>query len=250
MKVLVLGDVHGNAAALEAVLNAEADADASIYLGDSVLSGPQGNRVLELLRQLPPGPAIMGNHDMDLLEPARYARHPAAWVDLNNWIVDSIDPAHLGWVRGLAPLGDYVVADLHVHLHHGMVEGGPRHTLPDSPNESFMALAGGSECPLVFFGHSHVQFERIVGHQRFINPGSVGQNRCGHVVACYGVIEDGEYSPRQVAFDTRPWCDALGEVRALDARPGFRAWLTDGLTSGFGIGRNEPWTGYASQGFV
>lgn len=249
MKVLVLGDVHGNAAALEAVLEAEADANASIFLGDTVLSGPQGNRVLELLRDLPPGPAIMGNHDLELLEPARYAHYPRSWVDLNNWIVESIDRSHLPWVEALSPPGKYTVGGVGVCLHHGMVDGGPRHVLPDSPNEDVMALALGSASPLVFFGHSHVQFDRVIGRQRFINPGSVGQNRCGQVVACYGVIDAGEYEQRSVAFDPAPWHAALHGIDALDAHPEFRDWLDEGLRTGFGIGAREPWSGYGERGF-
>ena len=249
MKVLVFGDVHGNASALQAVLAAEGDADASIFLGDAVLSGPQGNVVLELLRELPPGPAIMGNHDLDLLDPARYAQYPESWVALNNHVVAGIHKEHLPWVEALAPPGKYSVGEMEVWLHHGMVEGGPRHVLPDSPDEHVKALAQGSSCPLVFFGHSHVQFERWVGGQRFINPGSVGQNRCGHKVACYGVIEDGSYTPRSVPFASLAWCDAVNAIAALDPHPEFRAWLIDGLITGFGVGQNEPWLGYAAGGY-
>ncbi len=245
----MLGDVHGNAAALEAVLEAEADANASIFLGDTVLSGPQGNRVLELLRQLPPGPAIMGNHDLELLDPALYGHYPSSWLDLNNWIVESTDRLHIPWVEALLPKGEFTVGGVEVCLHHGMVDGGPRHVLPDSPDEHVMALAPDSASPFVFFGHSHVQFDRTIGGQRFINPGSVGQNRCGHVLACYGVIEAGEYEHRSVAFDPSPWHEALRGIDALEAHPDFRDWLDEGLRTGFGIGAHEPWTGYAERGF-
>lgn len=249
MKILVLGDIHGNAVALEAVLTAEADADASIYLGDSVLSGPQGNAVLEMLKTLPPGPTIMGNHDMDLLEPERFAKYPAEWLDLNTWLVDHFDKSHLPWLSALGQPGEYRVGDIDICLHHGLVEGGPRHALPDSPDDHLQAIAGGSTCPLVFFGHSHVQFERVINGQRFINPGSIGQNRCGHVIACYGVIEDGQYEPRSVPFDAEPWCAAIDEIRPLDDHARFRSWLKDGIRTGYGVGKNDTWTSYAERGF-
>ena len=44
MKILVIADVHGNAEALSAVLTKEHDADTTVFLGDTVLPGPQPTR--------------------------------------------------------------------------------------------------------------------------------------------------------------------------------------------------------------
>ena len=52
MKILVIADVHGNAEALSAVLAKERDADATVFLGDTVLPGPQPNETMELLQGL------------------------------------------------------------------------------------------------------------------------------------------------------------------------------------------------------
>ena len=49
MKILVIADVHGNAEALAAVLERERDADTTVFLGDTVLPGPQPNETIELL---------------------------------------------------------------------------------------------------------------------------------------------------------------------------------------------------------
>ena len=68
----MISDVHGNAEALRAVMRAEQDADASIFLGDALLSGPQANETLELLGQLNPSIAIRGNHDEDVLDPSTF----------------------------------------------------------------------------------------------------------------------------------------------------------------------------------
>ena len=48
MKILLISDIHGNAEALRAVMQAEADADATIFLGDALLSGPQANETRKL----------------------------------------------------------------------------------------------------------------------------------------------------------------------------------------------------------
>ena len=127
--------------------------------------------------------------------------------------------------------------------------GKARHALPDTPDETLVRLARGSDCPYVLFGHSHVQFRRTIDGQQFINPGSVGQNRCGKLLACYGVFEDGIFHHRQVEFDPGPWLEAVDRIPTLDAHPDFREWLKQGLLRGYGVGVREPWTRYARQGY-
>ena len=75
-KILVIAvDVHGNAAALRAVLEREADAASTVFLGDSVLSGPQVRETMALLQSLHArkgGVWISGNHDEEMLHPVRH----------------------------------------------------------------------------------------------------------------------------------------------------------------------------------
>ena len=100
----------------------------------------------------------------------------------------------------------------------------------------------------MLFGHSHIQFQRMIDGQQFINPGSVGQPRCGRRVACYGVIEDGAFRHCQVEYDPGPWLEALNGIRPLDGFPRFREWLKRALLGGYGIGERAPWTRYAREG--
>ena len=248
MKILVISDVHGNAEALSAVLEKERDADTTVFLGDSILPGPQPNETLALLQGLS-GISIMGNHDLELLEPDHAANAPAAWRAVLDWTLDVFDPAGYEYLRKLRAGGDYEVNGVRMCLRHGNLPGDLRRALPDSPREALVRLADGSDCPYVLFGHSHIQFRRTIGGQEFINPGSVGQNRCGHLLACYGVFEDGVFHHRQVGFDPDPWIEAVDRITPLDDHPDFREWLKQGLLSGYGVGEREPWTGYARQGY-
>jgi len=249
VKILVIADIHGNATALEAVLNKEHDADRIIFLGDAVLPGPQPNETIALMRGMCDGTYIVGNHDTEMLQPEIFANYPAQWLAFFNWVVDNFEPAGLEFLNVLFAMGDYEEDGIPMRLHHGQVDGGPRYTLPDSPDENFHLIADGSSCPYVLFGHSHVQFTRRIGKQTFINPGSIGQNRGGKQVACYGLFEDGVYRQGEVPFDIRPWLDALDKVDTLDAFPDFKAWIRDGLVNGYGVGESEPWTRYAAEGY-
>ncbi|MCY3819597.1 MAG: metallophosphoesterase family protein [Gammaproteobacteria bacterium] len=248
MKILVISDVHGNAEALSAVLDQERDMDTTVFLGDSILPGPQPNETMALLQGLP-GIAIMGNHDAEMLKPERVTALPGHWRALYEWTFDVFDPAGFEYLRNLRPGGDYEVNGIRMCLRHGNLPGALRRALPDSPDEALVQLADGSDCPYVLFGHSHVQFRRTLEGREFINPGSVGQNRCGNLLACYGVFEDGVFHHRQVEFDPNPWLDALDRVTALDAHPDFREWLKQGLLRGYGVGEREPWTRYAREGY-
>ena len=209
MKVLVIADIHGNAEALRAVLEKEHDADRTVFLGDAVLSGPQANETMRLLENMPDGTHISGNHDEELLDPSLYENWPATWLALNHWIVDHFDPAGYEFVRRLKPDGEYEEDGIRLCLRHGILPGKVRNALPDTPAEQLLLLADGSDCPYVLFGHSHIQFRREINGQVFINPGSVGQNRCGKQLACYGLFEDGIFRHCQVEYDqtrgSRPW---------------------------------------------
>jgi protein phosphatase len=248
VKILVIADIHGNAEALRAVLDAEADADTTIFLGDAVSPGPQANETIALLSRLN-GTFIVGNHDREILEPERTAHWPEDWKAYNDWVTETLEPDGLEFLRNLRPNGEYAIADMDLHLHHGDLADRPHNVLPDTPEERVCLLAEGSNAPYVLFGHCHVQFSLAIGEQRFINPGSVGQNRCGHLLACYGVFADGVYEPRRVPFDPAPWLAAVDRIPVLDAYPGFRNWLKEGLLAGYGIGRTEPWTQLATAGY-
>ena len=249
MKILVIADIHGNAEALKAVLDAERDADSTVFLGDTVSPGPQANETVALFENLS-GTFIIGNHDLEVLEPERVSGWPEEWRAFNDWVLETLDPAGVDFLRELLPAGDYRVGDLDLCLHHGELEGErPRHAIPDTADTRLQSMANNSKAPVVLFGHSHVQFGREVAGRKFINPGSVGQNRCGKVLACYGVFIDGVFEHRQVPFDPAPWLDAMDRVTPLDAYPDFREWLKNGLLTGYGIGETEPWTRLAAEGY-
>ena len=142
--------------------------------------------------------------------------------------------------------GHYEIGGINLYLHHGELEKGEPAALPNAPDATFAKLDPGNETNLVLFGHTHVQFKREIGDRTYINPGSVGQPRCGRLHACYGVFIDGVYSPRHVIYDPTPWLDALDKITPLKDFPDFHNWLREGLLKGYGIGEKEPWTGSTS----
>lgn len=249
-KILIISDIHGNAEALRAVMNAEDNADCAVFLGDAFVSGPQPIETAELLASLDADVSIMGNHDKEVLDTNLFAHWPEGWIAFNKWIIGSLGSEVVERVRGFKPAGEYKVGGTSMYLHHGELEKGVPSPLPDSPEESFLAMGRDSDCPLVLFGHTHVQFTKTIGEKTYINPGSVGQPRCGRLHACYGVLEGGLYSPRKVTYDPSPWVEALERLEVLENRSSMRQWLKTALLSGYGIGEKEPWTKYHSEGYA
>ncbi len=248
MRVLVIADIHGNAEALRAILEAEPGVDTTVFLGDTVSPGPQPNETIALLREVN-GTLIRGNHDLEILEPKRLVGWPAPWLAFNHWVMDTLEPGGYELIRELQPEGEYVEGGVRMCLSHGELPDRPSYALPDTPDSRLVALAGDSDCPFILFGHSHVQFQRLIGDQMFINPGSVGQNRCGKLLACYGLFENGVFRHCQVEYDPAPWLEAVDRIAPLDPYPEFREWLKQGFLSGYGIGKTEPWTRFAREGY-
>ena len=250
MKILVISDIHGNASALRAVAKRERDVDATIFLGDAVLSGPQSNAVMELLSELQPAVSLMGNHDVEVLDPALFAGWPPEWVALNTWIIENLDAAVPHVINKWKRSHDFEIDGLHFFLHHGDIKNGAESPLPDASDATFEILKQGDHSSTVLFGHTHVQFEKLVNGVNFINPGSVGQSRCGKRVACYGIFQDGIYEPRQVDYEPGDWLGDLEKIQILDDYPNFKEWLIEGFLSGFGLGQRDPWQKYGQQGYL
>ncbi len=70
MRIALISDIHGNAVALDIVLDAlkKQQVDSIICLGDVAASGPQPCQVIERLRAIG-CPVVMGNTDDWLLQP-------------------------------------------------------------------------------------------------------------------------------------------------------------------------------------
>ena len=248
-KILVISDIHGNAEGLKAVLKRESDYDFLVFLGDSVLSGPQPKETAEILLDVKPDINIMGNHDEILLDHGLIDKWPEDWRAYNQWAFNQIPSEIIAMTKTYTFSGNYEIGDIEFFLHHGQLDRSIPPALPYADTSSFEALDPENDCDLILFGHNHIQFTHKLGDKTYINPGSVGQSRCGVMHACYGVFEDGEYQPRQVTYDPAPWLAALERSDVLEAFPDFKQWLINGLLSGYGIGKREPWTRFAAQGY-
>ena len=248
-KILVISDIHGNAEALKAVLKKESDYDFLVFLGDSVLGGPQPKETAEILLDVKPDINIMGNHDEILLDHSLIDNWPEDWRAYNQWALKQIPSEIIEITKTYSFSDKYEIGGVKFFLHHGQLDRSIPAAIPYADTSSFEALDPGNDCELVLFGHNHIQFTHELGSKTYINPGSVGQPRCGRTHACYAVFEDGKYIPRQVTYDQRPWISALDKIDDLRQYPKFTSWLKEGFLAGYGIGKREPWIRFNEEGY-
>lgn len=216
MAVLVISDIHGNATALRAVIEAAGEVEAVWCLGDLVGYGPDPNECIELVRDLPNLVCLLGNHDAAAL----------GQLDLNTfnheaqismqYMRRALRPEN---VEFLASLPEKQVID-QVTLSHGSPRNPIWEYLLDaySVAENFEAF----DTQLCFVGHTHLQIiystlpeggvrwtspqlnRPIPLEERLIlNPGSVGQPRDHDSRAAYALFDPAActWEARRVDYD-------------------------------------------------
>ena len=165
--VAALYDIHGNLAALEAVL-AEVPADATIVVGGDVCAGgEQPAETLARLRGLGDRVRwVRGNADRELF-PGEEGLVPEPLVEETRGRLSEDEIAFLHELPEAQQIGDV----LYCHA-------SPRNDLDifteHTPEERIAFLFEGLDVPVVVCGHTHMQFERTVAGVRVINAGSVG----------------------------------------------------------------------------
>jgi putative phosphoesterase len=165
--VAALCDIHGNLAALDAVL-AEVPDDATIVIGGDICAGgEQPSEVLSRLQGL--GDRVRwlrGNADREL-HPSEEGLAPAEFLEQARSKLSEEEIEFLHELPETQVIGDV----LYCHA-------SPRNDLDifteRTPEERIAFLFDGLDVSTVVCGHSHSQFERTVAGVRVVNAGSVG----------------------------------------------------------------------------
>ncbi len=174
MTVAALYDVHGNLPALDAVLS-EIDADLILVGGDFV-AGPWPAETLERLRALGDRARfIRGNADREVVEPSTEGRAGGPPPGLMEFVRERLSAEQIGFLATL-PLTETISVDGlgDVLFCHATPRSDDELLTRISSEERWLAALEGVEANVVVCGHTHVQFDRMVGDYRVVNAGSVG----------------------------------------------------------------------------
>ena len=165
--IATLYDIHGNLAALEAVL-AEIPDDATIVVGGDIVAGGQHpSETLERLRSL--GDRVVwvrGNVDRELMPGEKGLAPPGVLDPTRAKLTDE----QIAFLYGL-PATQQIDRVLYCHV-------SPRNDLDvfsdRTPEERIAFLFEDVDADVVVCGHTHIQFDRTIAGKRVINSGSVG----------------------------------------------------------------------------
>jgi predicted phosphodiesterase len=242
MRLAVIADIHGNVAALEAVL---ADvklrgADRIVDLGDCV-SGPLWPReTMDMLEALAL-PTVRGNHDRWVAETPRERMFPS-----DAFACDRLTPAQratLGELPACLDLGEGIVGV------HGTPTDDNRYLLEDvvagrlalSPSADIGDRLNGQAAGLLLCAHSHQpRIAQVPGGLLIVNPGSVGcpayadptppahVSETGSPHARYALLtrEDGRWRVDLIAIEY-DWDQASARA-AANGRPDWARALATG----------------------
>ena len=178
--IAVLYDIHANQPALEAVLREIGQFPIEqIIVGGDVLPGPMPRETLLLLNELAvPVQFLYGNGEVAVLNYLKSkdpASIPAQYRSAIVWTAEQLDSedekALASWPFTLrleqSGIGDVLFC----------------HATPRNENEIFsratpedrlLPIFENVDVAVVVCGHTHMQFDRIIGKTRVLNAGSVG----------------------------------------------------------------------------
>ena len=195
MKVALLGDIHANLPALEAVLDdaSREGAETVWNLGDFVGYGPMPDEVVGRMREAA-AVNIIGNYDLKVLAfPAKDRKWRTSKMPQKHfafrWAWENLSEGSRDYLRSLGPQARLEVCGYRVLLTHGSPADGEEHLRPTTPALRLRELARMTDADVVLCSHSHEALDREAGGVRFINPGSVGRPEGGDPRASYALLD-------------------------------------------------------------
>lgn len=244
MRIAAISDIHGNIAALKAVL---ADIDRRgvtriVNLGDTV-SGPFDAKATADLLMERNLPTVRGNHDRQLFD-----RPKAEMGNWETWVIDDLTDEHIAWLQSFPLTLD----------EHGLLLC---HATPQKDDENWLDYRGPSDrmiardlagveermgdtvSSMTVCGHTHTpRCVQLPNGQRIVNAGSVGcpafldtridppfVQQTGAPDARYAIVEErgGDWHVDLIAVPYDPT-----EMIALARARGVESWI-NAITKGW-----------------
>lgn len=192
MRVAALYDIHGNLPALEAVLQEIQQAGVDhVVVGGDVVPGPMPRETLRRLLHLDlPVQFIHGNCELAMLALMAAADEssvtywgttsgeplPEEFRENYRWTVRQIQPEYESVLESWPKLLRLAIPGLGEVL---FCHSTPRSEMEVftrlTPEERLIPIFEGLNASLVVCGHTHMQFDRMIGKTRVVNAGSVGE---------------------------------------------------------------------------
>lgn len=240
-KIALLGDVHANLPALEAVITHATDLGIEEFwnIGDFLGYGAFPDQVVERMRTKQ-FVSIVGNYDLKVLKfpkknkKWRKSKHHLKWMAFK-WAYDNLSEKSRKYLGSLPKERDLAIGERRFLLVHGSPYSNDELLESDTPAERLHELKQmaeseyATEFEAIIFGHSHQAFTRQVGRTTFINTGSIGRPDDGNPRTAYAVMQLGEDDPQISHYRLDYDVDrAVAEIRNNGLPEAFAEMLIQG----------------------
>jgi putative phosphoesterase len=209
-RVAVLGDVHGNAVALAAVLEEvrAQGTDLVVWMGD-LSWGAEPTATLDLVRSLElPSRFVRGNAERALLELDDGTNEVTS--EREQWMLAAHSRDDVELAKSFESFHSLQIDGLGAtYFTHGSPRSDEELLTAGTPEERIAAATSEIAERVLVTGHTHAQYDREAAGVRAINPGSVGmpyEGRPGAYWALLGpdvVLRRTEYDVEEAAARLR-----------------------------------------------
>jgi predicted phosphodiesterase len=185
MRIAAIYDIHANVSALEAVLSEIRQAQVDrIVIGGDVLPGPLPRETIQCLLDLDiPVRFIHGNGDREVLaqmsgvETDWYRTATEQWREPVRWTAQQLHSQHQRLLARWPPTCRFEIPGLgNVLFCHATPRNDTEIFTRLTPEDRLLPIFEGLGVSTVVCGHTHMQFDRMIGTTRVVNAGSVGMS--------------------------------------------------------------------------
>ncbi len=194
MKLAFISDIHGNAIALDEVLNdiKAKNVDKVYVLGDICYRGPEPQRSLDLIRSLDCD-VIKGNADEWVVRGVQQGEVPDHVLELMNkerdWIVSQLSDESIDYLRELPTQLNLEVEGIRIHAFHATPDSLFEVVPPSASDETILEKLATTKADLFIYAHIHKPYIRFINGKCIVNIGSVGLPFDGVNKASYSIVE-------------------------------------------------------------
>lgn len=194
MRVAFISDIHGNAIALDAVLNDinKKKVDQIYVLGDICFRGPEPLKSLERIRALN-GKMLKGNADEWVVRGIREGEVPDSAFDMmsmeRDWTVRQLDMESIQYLSSLPTELKLEIGNLKIHAFHATPSSLFEMVQPFESDEDLTEKMMKSDSDLYIYAHIHKPYIRYLDGKCIINTGSVGLPFDGTTKSSYVLLE-------------------------------------------------------------
>lgn len=233
MRIAIVSDIHGNFAALQAVVRDldRQSIDEVLVGGDLAEGGRQPAEVLDFLTARR-WPTVLGNADQFLLRFLDRTVPPDdPFIEVGQWTVERLRPAHFAYLQGLPRMiRRHGQAGDRFALVHATPWSLIDLVLPDAPDETARRMFSSADADTVGYGHIHSAYQRRVAGGFLFSAGAVIGSNDQDPRPAYSILTLApqiSVEVRRVAYDVDAEIAALHHI-GFPLKPGIAQWMRTG----------------------